>query len=122
MKIKNVMFVLALLLTPLTPAFAQDAGDFKPASTNVWGAEYPKVDSQGRVQLRLKAADATKVRINFWSGPKAEMTKQADGFWTFTTPPLVPGFPYYNFLVYFSESTYTVIHSFFFFIKYSIAF
>ncbi len=71
--------------------YAQEANDFQPATTNVWGAEYPRVDSQGRVQLRVKAPDATKVRVNFWSGPKAEMTKQADGFWTFTTPPLVPG-------------------------------
>ena len=32
--------------------YAQATGDFKPATTNVWGAEYPRVDSQGRVQLR----------------------------------------------------------------------
>ena len=79
--------------------YAQEAGDFKPASTNVWGAEYPRVDSKGRVQLRVKAPDATKVRINFWSSTKAEMEKQSDGFWTYTTPPMVPGLHYYNFVV-----------------------
>src|SRR5207302_3939013 len=75
---------------------AQQAGDFRPFSTNVWGAEYPKVDSAGRVQIRVKAPDAAKVRLNFWSGPKVDMEKQSDGFWTFTTEPLVPGLHYYT--------------------------
>jgi hypothetical protein len=44
---------------------AQESGNFQPASTDVWGAEYPCIDSAGRVQLRLKAPDATKVRLNF---------------------------------------------------------
>jgi enterochelin esterase family protein len=92
---------------------AQEAGDFQPATTNVWSAEYPRVDSAGRVQLRVKAPDATKVRINFWSGPKAEMTKQADGFWTFTTPPMVPGLHYYNFVVDGAEVSDTGSHAFF---------
>ena len=70
---------------------AQESGDFHAASTNVWGAEYPRLDSAGRVQIRVKAPEATKVRLNFWSGPKLDMEKQTDGFWTVTTPPLVPG-------------------------------
>ncbi|MBK9314531.1 MAG: esterase [Acidobacteria bacterium] len=93
--------------------YAQEATDFQPATTNVWGAEYPRVDSQGRVLLRVKAPDATKVRINFWSGPKAEMTKQSDGFWTFTTPPMVPGLHYYNFVVDGAEVSDTGSHAFF---------
>ena len=81
---------IAILLF-LRVCFAQESGDFHSASTNVWGAEYPKVDSTGRVQLRVKAPEATKVRLNFWSGPKVEMEKQQDGFWTFTTETLAPG-------------------------------
>ncbi|MFL6302851.1 MAG: hypothetical protein ACJ72H_04855 [Candidatus Sulfotelmatobacter sp.] len=54
---------------------AQEASDFQPSSTNVWAAEYPRVDSAGRVQIRVKAPDATKVRLNFWSGPKVDMEK-----------------------------------------------
>jgi enterochelin esterase family protein len=76
--------------------WAQESGDFKPSATNVWGAEYPRVDSTGRVQIRVKAPDAAKVKLNFWSGPKVDMEKQADGFWTVTTAPLVPGFHYYT--------------------------
>src|SRR3954466_4353293 len=87
---------LALLfLCVATTGGAQQTGDFTPASTNVWDAEYPRVDATGRVEIRIKAPDATKVRVNFWSGPKADMTKQADGFWTIVTPALVPGLHYY---------------------------
>ena len=75
---------------------AQEPGSFQPSATNVWGADYPRVDNAGKVEIRVKAPDATKVKLNFWSGPKADMVKQADGFWTFTTPPLVPGFHYYT--------------------------
>ena len=93
--------------------WAQEAGDFQPATTNVWGAEYPRVDSTGRVQLRVKAPDATKVRVNFWSGPKVEMVKQADGFWTLTTPPLVPGLHYYTFVIDGAEVSDPNSHAFF---------
>jgi enterochelin esterase-like enzyme len=93
--------------------WAQEAGDFQPATTNVWGAEYPRVDSTGRVQLRVKAPDATKVRVNFWSGPKVEMVKQADGFWTLTTTPLVPGLHYYTFVIDGAEVSDPNSHAFF---------
>jgi enterochelin esterase family protein len=78
---------------------AQESAEFQPASTNVWAAEYPRVDAAGRVQIRIKAPDAAKVRLNFWSGPKVDMLKQADGFWTFTTDPFVPGLHYYTVIV-----------------------
>jgi enterochelin esterase family protein len=74
---------------------AQDASQFQPAETNVWGAEYPRIDATGRVLIRIKAPEASKVKLNFWSGPKVDMEKQADGFWTITTTPLVPGLHYY---------------------------
>jgi enterochelin esterase family protein len=85
---------LALMLAAGTCA-AQDTGEFRPAETNVWGAEYPRIDAAGRVQIRIKAPDANKVKLNFWSGPKVDMQKQPDGFWTVTTTPLVPGLHYY---------------------------
>jgi enterochelin esterase-like enzyme len=78
---------------------AQESGSFEPASTNVWGAEYPRIDTAGRAEFRVKAPDAGKVRVNFWSGPKLDMVKQTDGFWTLITPPLVPGFHYYTFVL-----------------------
>lgn len=86
--------ILIFLLSSF--CWAQGPGDFEASSTNVWGAEYPRVDSNGRVQIRVKAPDATKVKLNFWSGPKVDMEKQTDGFWTVTTTSLVPGFHYYT--------------------------
>lgn len=78
---------------------AQDQGDFKPATSNVLDAQFPKVDGNSRVQIRFKASDATKVKLNFWSDPKVDMEKQSDGFWTFTTPPMAPGLHYYTIIV-----------------------
>ena len=92
---------------------AQQSDSFQPATTNVWGAEYPRVDSAGRVQLRVKAPDATKVKLNFWSGPKLDMAKQPDGFWTVTTPPLVPGLHYYTLLIDGAEVSDLNSHAFF---------
>lgn len=92
---------------------AQDSGGFQPAATNVWGAAYPRVDSSSRVQFRVKAPDAAKVQVNFWSAAKLDMTKQPDGFWTVTTPPLVPGFHYYTLLIDGAEVADLNSHTFF---------
>src|SRR5690349_14587321 len=95
-KENNMRRFAILVLLSLSFCWAQESGSFQPSTTNVWAAEYPRIDSAGRVQIRVKAPDATKVRLNFWSGPKVDMEKQPDGFWTVTTPPLVPGFHYYT--------------------------
>lgn len=92
---------------------SQDVADFHPATTNVWGAEYPRVDAAGRVQIRVKAPDAAKVKLNFWSGPKLDMEKQPDGFWTVTTPPLVPGLHYYTLIIDGAEVSDTNSRAFF---------
>jgi enterochelin esterase-like enzyme len=92
---------------------AQESNGFQPASTNVWGAEYPRVSSDGRVQFRVKAPDATKVQLNFWGNPKIDMTKQPDGFWTATTGPLVPGFHYYTLLIDGADVSDPSSHAFF---------
>jgi len=91
---QRVSLLVFLLLSSFCCVQASD--NFQPSSTNVWGAEYPRVDNSGRVQVRVKAPNATKVKLNFWSGPKVDLEKQADGFWTVTTAPLVPGFHYYT--------------------------
>ena len=103
--------ILLFLLSSL--CCAQESGDFQPSATNVWDAEYPRVDHTGRVQIRVKAPDATKVKVNFWSGPKIDMVKQSDGFWTVTTPPLVPGFHYYTLMIDGAEVADLNTHAFF---------
>jgi len=102
-----VLFLLASVCA------AQESADFRPATTNVWGAEYPRVDGAGRVEIRIKAPDATKVRLNFWSGPKVDMVKQEDGFWTVTTEPLAPGLHYYTLFLDGAEVTDLGSHAFF---------
>jgi enterochelin esterase-like enzyme len=102
-----VLFLVASLCS------AQESSDFRPAETNVWGAEYPRVDGAGRVEIRIKAPDATKVRVSFWSGPKLDLVKQADGVWTVTTPPLVPGLHYYMLSVDGAEVADLGSHAFF---------
>ncbi len=89
--------IWALLVS--TSCWAQGANDLQAATTNVWGSEYPRVDGEGRVQVRVKAPEAVKVKLNFWSGPKVDMVKQADGFWTVTTTPLFPGLHYYMLII-----------------------
>ena len=42
--------------------WAQESSTFQPSSTNVWGANYPRDDGTGRVEIRVKAPDATKVK------------------------------------------------------------
>jgi enterochelin esterase-like enzyme len=89
----------ALMVLAASACWAEEAGDFQPATTNVWGAEYPRVAASGRVQVRIKAPDAALVKLNFWSGPKLEMARQPDGFWTVTTAPLAPGLHYYTVVI-----------------------
>jgi enterochelin esterase-like enzyme len=97
MKVLALMLVLLSCLSALS--FAQETSDFRPASTNVWDAPYPRVDGAGRVEIRLRAPDATTVRLNFWSGPKVDMVKGPDGVWSVITEPLVPGLHYYTLIV-----------------------
>jgi enterochelin esterase-like enzyme len=92
---------------------AQEPGSLQASATNVWGAEYPSVDNSGRVELRVKAPDAAKVKLNFWSGPKIDMVKQPDGFWTVTTPPLVPGLHYYTLIIDGAEVSDPNTHAYF---------
>lgn len=92
---------------------AQSPDGFEPASTNVWGAKYPRVDSTGRAEFRVKAPDATKIQVNFWGAAKLDMVKQPDGFWTATSAPLVPGFHYYNLLIDGAELSDPGSHAFF---------
>ena len=88
-----------VMLFSASLCFAQGSSDFKPASSNVLDAQFPQVDSNSRVQIRFKAPEATKVRVNFWSGEKADMEKQPGGFWTFTSKSMAPGLHYYTIVV-----------------------
>ena len=71
----------------------EPAGATIPATTNVRGAEYPRIHPDLRVTFRIKAPNAQKVEFNL--GKRYVAEKAEDGTWTATTDPQVPGFHYY---------------------------
>ena len=68
--------------------------DFKPASSNQGGKEYPQVNSERRARFRIVAPGAQSVRVPEWGG--ITLTKGEDGAWVGTTRPLDEGFRYYR--------------------------
>jgi enterochelin esterase family protein len=92
---RNAPLILMVLLA--ASVWGQPPADSQPAPTNVMGAQYPRVHVDHRATFQLKAPDAQKVQVSL-SG-RHDMTKGADGVWSVTTPPLVPGFHYYQFIV-----------------------
>jgi enterochelin esterase-like enzyme len=68
--------------------------DFRPASTNQPGKQYPQVNSERRARFRIVAPEAKSVRVPEWGG--VVLTKGEDGAWFGTTRPLDEGFHYYR--------------------------
>ena len=83
-------FFAAMAVTVLN---AQVPSGTTVPSTNIRGAEYPRITADRRVMFRVKAPDAQRVEFNL--GKLYPAQKDADGFWTATTDPLAPGFHYY---------------------------
>jgi enterochelin esterase-like enzyme len=69
--------------------------DFKPASSNQPGKEYPQVNSEGRVRVRLVAPDAHSVLLDI-GAVRYPLTKGADGVWVGDSAPQDEGFHYYQ--------------------------
>ena len=92
---KNLLLALLLISIGMV-GFAQEIvfpEGTKPASTNIPGADYPRIDSLSRVHFRLSAPDATSVSVSLGN---VALTKGEDGFWTGVTRPQDPGFHYYT--------------------------
>src|SRR5262245_24150502 len=73
-----------------------------PAPGNIGGAEYPRINSDRSVSFRFKAPGARKVQLRVGTGlvkDSLDFTRGENGVWTLTTPPAVPGFHYYWFVV-----------------------
>ena len=69
----------------------------KPASSNITGQQYPRIDSDLRATFQLRAPEAQKVRLHL--GKDYDMERGTNGVWSVTTPPQVPGFHYYWFIL-----------------------
>jgi enterochelin esterase family protein len=94
------MMVCALVFAALTTAYvrAQQASsaadDFKPASTNILGQQYPQVNSARQVRFRISAPQAQSIRVM-----NTNLVKGEDGVFTGVTPPQDPGFHAYQLIV-----------------------
>src|ERR1035437_6221215 len=72
--------------------------DFKPASTNQAESDYPQVNSEGRVRVRIKAPEAKIVQLDV-SGIKYPLTNDGHGIWMGTSGPLDEGNHYYGLVI-----------------------
>jgi enterochelin esterase-like enzyme len=77
----------------------EPADDWKPATSNQPGKQYPKVNSERHVRARIVAPQAQNVVLEFLGGAKYPLTKGEDGAWVGVTRPQDEGFHYYQLVV-----------------------
>jgi len=76
-------------------ANAQVKEDFVPSPNVQDGKQYPMVNSERCVRVKVKAPDAVAVKLDI-GGVKYDLTKDAEGNWTGTSAPQDEGFHYYQ--------------------------
>ncbi len=69
---------------------AAPADDFKPATSNQPGRQWPQVNSERRIRFRVVAPDARSVRVPEWGG--IALTRGKDGALYGTSRPIDEGF------------------------------
>ncbi len=69
--------------------------DFKPSSANQPGSEYPQVNSERRVRVRIVAPQAQSVLLDI-GAVRYPLTEQEDGTWIGDSAPQDEGFHYYQ--------------------------
>jgi enterochelin esterase family protein len=94
---KNLLIIIAISILASSVCLGQEYGKSTPATTNVAGAEFPKILPDLSVQFRISAPDAKKVQIDL--GKLYDMAKDDQGVWSVTTAPQVPGFHYYSLVI-----------------------
>lgn len=85
----------AALLLSASLLSAQVREDFRPSSSNQPGKEYPMVNSEGRVRVRVEAPEASRVLLDI-GGVKYELVNDGNGVWTGESAPQDEGFHYYQ--------------------------
>jgi enterochelin esterase family protein len=88
------MFLGQLCLAQTT----QSADDWKPATSNQQGKQYPQVNSEGRVRARVVAPQAQNVALDL-GGVKTPLAKGEDGAWIGDSQPQDEGFHYYQLVI-----------------------
>ena len=92
---KSITILVLTILFFCAGAVAQTTDDYKPASTNQPGKQYPQVNSEGRVRASISAPQALKVQLDI-GGKKYDLVKDDKGVWTGESLPQDEGFHYYQ--------------------------
>ena len=90
----TAIITCSALLVAFT-AGAQVKEDFVTAPNAQSGQQYPMVNSEGCVRVRVNAPDAKSVKLDI-GGVKYDLVKDADGFWIGESAPQDEGFHYYQ--------------------------
>ena len=97
---RRPLLIIAILTGLVLRAQGQNQPEdrnLKTASTNVRGAEYPKITKDHKVVFKIKAPDVDKLQVKIEK--VYDMVKDGEGVWTVTTEPQVPGFHYYFLII-----------------------
>ena len=90
----NIILLAAVSMAASPFAAGQNpdaATDWKPATSNQKGKDYPQVNSEGRARYRISAPQAQSISVG-----ATTLTKGEDGFWTGVSQPMDEGFHYYH--------------------------
>ena len=79
----------------IAPPQVAGVNDFKPSSANQPGSEYPQVNSERRVRVRIVAPQAQNVLLDI-GAVRYPLTKMEDGTWIGDSAPQDEGFHYYQ--------------------------
>jgi enterochelin esterase-like enzyme len=79
------------------PAAPAEFNDFKPASSNQPGKQYPQINSEGRVRVRIVVPQARSVLLDLRG--RTPLTKGEDGAWVGDSRPQDEGFHYYQLVI-----------------------
>lgn len=77
---------------------AQVKEDFVPSSTAQKGKQYPAVNSEKRVRVKVQAPNAQSVQLDL-GGKKYDLAKAEDGSWMGESDPQDEGFHYYQIVI-----------------------
>jgi enterochelin esterase family protein len=92
------IFIAFVALLIASASSAQVKDDFKSMSSNQYGCEYPKVNSEGVVRSRIYAPKANEVFLQI-NGILFPMTKDAEGYWMGDSTPFDEGNHYYALVI-----------------------
>jgi len=95
MNIRNAIIVLAATVLSQFSMAQNVVEDFKPSSVNQAGSQYPQVNSEGRVRVKISAPWALRVQLDI-GGIKYDLKKDEKGVWIGESAPQVEGFHYYQ--------------------------